>query len=263
MTTKLVWRSNQYGSSGLGASVATLASDDSALVLSVDVLRPQLGAGDIRFRGAPLSGWRLLAALRSESDWCLPLADSYVRGADLIATYEPQGGQQVCPQIYWRFLSRSGPSRPRQGLELIVSVQTDLLHSEPGMAIASDLSDGEIWRLERDHESGFALVDSTLEAMDCTQADCLSVFVIRPFGNGFSYVQMVHPSDVHHTTISSERHAAPHGVRIVHDLFPDPLEKGVIRRGRVRGWFVDRDDDLRAAVECYRHWLDEPPPLTT
>jgi hypothetical protein len=263
MTTKPVWQIDRHGHAAPASTVANLTSDSSQLALSVDVLHPQLGAHNLRVRGIALSGWRLLAALRTESEWGLPLADSYVRGTDLIAAYEPQGGQQVRPQIYWRFISSPSSTAPRCGLELIVSVQTSLLHSEPRMIVESDLSDAEIWRMEREEENGFTSLDATAEIVDCTQADCLSVFVFRPLARDFSYVQMVHPSDFHRTTLSFERQEKRGRIRIVHDLFPDPLEKGVIRRGRVRGWFVDRADDLRAAVECYRQWLDEPPPLTT
>jgi hypothetical protein len=131
------------------------------------------------------------------------------------------------------------------------------------MAIASDLWATEVWRMERDNDDGFALLDSTSEEMDCTRADCLSVFVFRPPRDDFSYIQMVHPTDFHRTTVSIEQREKQNQVCVVHELFPDPLEKGVIRRGRVRGWFVDRADDLRAAAECYRQWIDEPPPLTT
>src|SRR5262245_9774468 len=36
---------------------------------------------------------------RSES---LDLADAYVRGSDLVASYSESGGQRIAPEIYWR-----------------------------------------------------------------------------------------------------------------------------------------------------------------
>ncbi|MDZ4820284.1 MAG: hypothetical protein SGJ20_15060, partial [Planctomycetota bacterium] len=46
-------------------------------------------------------------------------------------------------------------------------------------------------------------------------------------------------------------------------LFPDRLEKGVIRRGRICGWFMPVENDLATAAQLAREFVAEPPPLTT
>jgi hypothetical protein len=63
--------------------------------------------------------------------------------------------------------------------------------------------------------------------------------------------------------VSPAPESGARSLRLVHHLFPESLEKGVIRRGRVRGWFLPREGDADAAAERYRQWLAEPPPLTT
>jgi hypothetical protein len=45
-------------------------------------------------------------------------------------------------------------------------------------------------------------------------------------------------------------------------LFPEHLEKGVIRRGRICGWFMSVENDLETAVQLAREFVNEPPPLT-
>jgi hypothetical protein len=52
-------------------------------------------------------------------------------------------------------------------------------------------------------------------------------------------------------------------VRLVRTrLVADRLEKGVIRRARICGWFLPSENDLAAAVELAKQFVDEPLPLT-
>jgi hypothetical protein len=46
-------------------------------------------------------------------------------------------------------------------------------------------------------------------------------------------------------------------------LFPERLEKGVIRLARICGWFMPAENDLATAVELAKRFVAEPPPLTT
>ena len=52
-------------------------------------------------------------------------------------------------------------------------------------------------------------------------------------------------------------------MRITSKLFPERLEKGVIRRGRICAWFLPREADLAIAAELFRRFVSQPPPLTT
>jgi hypothetical protein len=49
---------------------------------------------------------------------------------------------------------------------------------------------------------------------------------------------------------------------VIAKLFPEHLEKGVIRRGRVCGWFMPAENDLETAVALARQFVAEPLPLT-
>ena len=66
-------------------------------------------------------------------------------------------------------------------------------------------------------------------------------------------VQIVHPSDFGNTAID--------GSSLRCDLFPEPLEKGVLRRGRIRCYFGAITDPV--IEQLYSEFLDAPLPLTT
>ena len=74
-----------------------------------------------------------------------------------------------------------------------------------------------------------------------------------------SYAHMVHPSDF----VSMRLKVALYAGVAESQLFPEHLEKGVIRRGRICGWFMPLENDLQTAVELARQFVNEPLPLTT
>jgi hypothetical protein len=45
-------------------------------------------------------------------------------------------------------------------------------------------------------------------------------------------------------------------------LFGEQLEKGVIRRARIAGWFLPRENDLTIALRLWGEFCNSPPPLT-
>jgi len=177
----------------------------------------------------------------------LNLVESYVRGQDCIANYAPIPPDQVQPQIYWR--GSFDPAKNATGLEMIVSMQTSLLDSDPLVAIVSELPAGEelSWcdrewqpigggqaRLERDKgHSG--------------------LFLLRPENADWSYAEAVFPSDFVQTDRLLSRS---------HPLFAERLEKGVIRRGRVAGWLLPRERDQELALALWNTFCQSPPPLT-
>jgi hypothetical protein len=120
-------------------------------------------------------------------------------------------------------------------------------------------------------------------------ADGIGCFVWRPPGADHSYVEMVHPVDFLHSRLACEsawepmsdngvnsataaeppRHTtaeetiSPDAVILGHRLFDESLEKGVIRRTRVAGAFVDRQNDLTRAARLYSHFAQAEPVLTS
>jgi hypothetical protein len=213
----------------LDEALATL--DSPQLPGEVDVLFPWHG-----FRwhcGAAGAKIALLKVFTRASAGPTPetLVDCYQRGIDLVATYAQTPERNVRPQVYWRYLEPNG-------LELVLSSQTSLLDSQPLTSLESNLPTGE----------ALGFVDGRWRTM--TNSDWQTddraprAALIRPQALAEqSYLELVHPTDFAGVQIAS----ADGLVTLRWRLFPEPLEKGVIRRGRVRGYVLPRKDDEAAA----------------
>src|SRR5688572_27485433 len=76
-----------------------------ALSARVDAFHPELGLQNLQLNGRNAAA-RLLSIHRDEEDaaectWPLSLAEAYVRGNDLVASYQPSDDWPYAPQIYW------------------------------------------------------------------------------------------------------------------------------------------------------------------
>jgi hypothetical protein len=188
----------------------------------------------------------------------LLFAETYVRGHDFVATFAESGPHRVAPQTYWRasFVKKFATAK----LELVLSVKTDLLDSEPTSFIESTLNtEASLLHSGSLDVPRFAAIETRSRAFDAsTSAEHL--FVVRCRSLGFSYAEMVHPTDF----VSAEIHVhAQTSVSLSTRLFPEHLEKGVIRRGRICSWFMPIENDLETAVALARQFVEEPLPLTT
>jgi hypothetical protein len=223
---------------------------------------------DDQFDAWDLSALQALAYMapnfRSES---LQLADAYVRGNDLVASYSESGGQRIAPEIYWRATHLEEFATAK--IELIVSIRTGLLDSEPASRVHSSINaEGQLLHAASLDPTQFEVIKPATgehnyplpptKVIDAAQSsEHLFLFRLPQFA--LSYAAMVHPSDF----VSAEAHVdttPPHSFTAT--IFPEHLEKGVIRRGRVCGWFMPLKNDLHTAVTLARQFVDEPLPLT-
>lgn len=166
------------------------------------------------------------------------LVDLYQRGVDLVATYAQSPERNFRPQIYWRYVAETVLGHEVAGLELIVSAQTSLLDSQPQTIVESSLPVGE-WQIL-----------STTPAM---------LVLWRPRAWSVSYCQMISAEDLAEST----EVAAALLPTLRWQLFHERLEKGVIRRGRVRGLIVPRERDAEVATACCAAFLHSPLVLST
>ncbi len=225
----------------LAAKKATLRTD--RLALSLDVDQPQQGCGHVELDGDPIAHMRLFQLRFAVGNEVPPLVDYYVRGADLVATYTQTPAHSVRPQIYWRDLSAGD----YPGLEIIASMQTSLLDSAPNFETESAVDNAEVLGLQDDHFVAYP------------DAPCWAALV-RPREAAFSYLEMVHPSDF----VASQVRRSDAGTQFGFQLFSNErLEKGVIRRGRLRGLFLERECDIEAALASVHEFNAAKLPLTT
>jgi hypothetical protein len=195
-----------------------------------------------------------VVVLKSAASSELQLADFYVRGADLVADFFSAGPERIAPQIYWRADIEGTTSAVR--VELILSVRTELLDSGPVWSVDSCVPGAEL--LHASDLTPAAFNEATVQGSIVNALDSKEhLFVFRQPEQKFSYAEMVHPSDFVSAEVSRTKPAT-----IKSTLFPERLEKGVIRRGRVCGWFLPSEDDLAMAVQFAKRFVDEPLPLT-
>ena len=211
----------------------------------IDLARPDLGLAGIQWAGKSLANWSLW---QIEWDTKGPPSDAYVRENDLVATYERTSEQPLRLQIYWRALSNeqappntaqphASTARPHAtGVEMIVSVQTELLDLDPRMRLTSRVANAEC--------------HATPNCVLC-----------RPREGKTTFAHLVHPGDLSQVRLSSD---AKENVTLIQTtLFARQLEKGVILRSRLRAYFMERANDEAVVRQLAELFAATEPPLTT
>jgi hypothetical protein len=229
-----------------------------ALAGQVDVRHPFAGLS-ATFGAAKLRLFRVelpppTHQARDESPEC------YVRGQDLVGTYLQDDERKIRGQVYWRALEWGPDQAP--GLDLIVSVQTSFLDSDPTLNLRSSLPALEVVAIKNLEQA--TTEDITPRGSDhhivTLRGKIPACWLFRLKDEGVTYVEMVHPADF----VSSRfQGIAPAEVEHSTQLFRGPLEKGVILRSRLRGVVLPRSDDVAAAIACYAEFAASEPPLTT
>ena len=248
-----VWRSGNFSATvdlsqpGLGLQAIQIG-DDSVLMLrplQLTVGRSDKGQSD---RGGKPASERAM------------LREAYVRHNDLVAAFTESTAHQFAPQVYWRMMNSASGGRIAS-LEVMVSVQTTALETTTAMQVATDIGPGEIVRCEPDQDgriSNALVLDTSVPYESSTPA----VVLFRPAGVGWSYAEMVYATDFrnfHLAPLDNE----PDWNRVTWALFTEHLEKGVIRRGRMRAVWLPRENDQELLQAEYFDFINGPLPLTT
>lgn len=199
----------------------------------LDLARPDLGLRIKHWRHVALGNLAPLGFVFPEVETGAVVFDSYQRGLDLIATYAETPSRPFRVQAYWRCVpDPPGDDADAIAIELQLSVQTPLLDCFPIV-----------------HTRTMFAAATSLERLQMTSsppltAETLSIESVTSGGEAFSaqvsdaprlvqYIEMLHLADFQSNRIESDEH----GWRLEHDLLEPGLEKGVIRRVRVRGVF--------------------------
>lgn len=188
----------------------------------------------------------------------IEVAESYVRGSDFVARYAKSADYPVAPQFYWR--AGFHESLAAVQIEMWLSVQTDLLDSNPEVSLSSFALESRLFLANSLNADSFrewpdAGATSALDSSATKQV----LFVFRNEWLGLSYAQLVHPSDFVAARVLAQD-SRPWLVETT--LFPEHLEKGVIRRARIGGWFLPVENDLAAAAQLARQFVAAELPLT-
>jgi hypothetical protein len=232
-----------------------------ALAACVDAAHPEFGLRDVKLSERRVTA-HLLQVQREANDaydWPLPLAETYVRGADLVSSYQPSEDWPYSPQIYWR----AGALDFRDGLlgsmSLLLSVQTHLLNTHPKIVVSSHLASQEVVLVTADRGQ---CVKAESIARDCTIQPSIGVCCLmrRLTDLPISYVEFMPASDFQSLRVRND----DEGNNCAQwQLFAEFLEKGVIRRARLHSAFLRRENDLSLAAACCDAIERDSLPLTT
>jgi hypothetical protein len=256
---------NEPGRWQLDGPVARVC--DGALAAQVDLRQPQLGLTNISVAAVRLPISSVLG-VEFEHAALSPL-DAYVRGGDLVARYAHTSRRSLTIELYWRAGGHSSSAAKTEraafdrglAVDLQVSVQTDQLDIDPALSSFACVAADEILHLppavdpraggnpEHDGQHVVAFGANVASALVCRLTDCV-----------YSYVEMVHPSDAcgGAFAVEPERQFA-----IRQYLFRERLEKGVVRRARIRGLWVPRERDVALATSAFARFSAEEADLTT
>jgi hypothetical protein len=203
------------------------------------------------------SGWDVLA-VRPLPGHAMLAEEIYVRERDLIARFGQSESDEYAFQLDWQLLSVDPPFLA--GVELWLSIQTSLLDARPALEVICRSPDALAWH---SYQHDQLLTDAQMVSID----DNPSVDVRHPERGPAALVcqaasaaglWLIEPSDQCHVAIVS----ADGDVAMRLRLFGHFMEKGVIRRARMRFLVANGELSIDKLSEAYRRFANSPLPLT-
>jgi len=212
----------------------------------------------LEFSGQSLPG-NLLGLIQDEARARLPeseIQDRFARGGDLVVSFGQTVDRPFDVQVYWRI-----DEEFEHGLKLdaIISLQTSLLESFPHIATLTQLPVSEAWHLAMGTEPSRTVTAEQSELPFTVSSDRPESLLLRAPDRPWSYFEMTHPTDLGICQLQIDEHNLATVRRV---LGGDFQEKGVIRRLRVRGCLLPRENDLDIAQQLMTEFAGAEPPLT-
>lgn len=186
---------------------------------------------------------------------------AYSRGNDLVATY-PTTPERISMQVYWRIVSSSAGCSA-EGIEIVPSLQTDRLDATMRLTVSSRLNAGDLFVGSDSQAPRFQSLtpDSTSAASFTSNPQ---IFLFRRRDSATSYVELIYPSDDIASSWgwSGKPTGSASQATIEHRIEWPFLEKGVIRRCRLRSLTVPRVNDELCAWQAWQLFQASELPLT-
>lgn len=178
-------------------------------------------------------------------------AEHYIRGADLVQRYQEET-QKLSTEIYARV------DETNASCELVLSRQTELLETHPEANLLIDFPTAySVALLEAEGPWGPpGLGPEDRSDRRPSQPAALAVRVT----DGSCFGVFVYPGDF--SQFRAARKGFEH-VTLEIGIFPEPLEKGVIRRSRIQIAAIGPDEDKAKLAEAYERFVESAIPLTT
>lgn len=187
------------------------------------------------------------------------MAESYVRGEDLVATYEPKTDWPYSTQIYWSAIS-AAIDAVSSSLAIHVSLQTHLLDTWPKLVVHSQLhvEDALLIMCVPGRQAQVEQLRPGGKTYQPESGAC--GVLLRLAGSRLSYTEVMPAGDFREIAVKFENERT---CDVRWELFAEFLEKGVIRRARLQSAFVPRDNDTACVAALCQEIERRPLPLTT
>lgn len=225
----------------------------------LELTRPDRGLRDLIYRDQRPSGEFLQLAFSwiEPTTPALEIADAYVRDEDLVVSYRPNSAG-IHAQLYWRPLMVAD-ERGGLCLELWISVQTDFLDSDPRVATTSLIPHATAWRMTSATTRLFAPCEVPSSGpIAFSRQTGPGVLLVRAAQEPWCYAEMVHPLDFGDARLEPTSDSCRWGFL----LLSDRLEKGVLRRARLRFLWAPRAEGEALTRLCYEDFVHSRLPLT-
>jgi len=222
----------------------------------LDLGRLDRGIQSLRLGAVTCSGLRpFQLRLASADPTAPPPRDHYVRGRDLIASYQ-SAVDQTLPTICWRAADTAEPT-----LDLAISMQTEAIQCSAGCVSTTLVEADQVWRLaDVGHGQFEQILPTGDQQLRLEPARGAGLLLFRLPGVSISYAEMIAPADFCGSRLLFVDDGR--NVELTTELFPEPLEKGVIRRVQLRGLILPQQSDQRLALSAYRQFVQADPVLT-
>lgn len=226
---------------------------------TVDLLRPSRGLEKLSYANQSLAGFVLAVSPAGEEAIASDeISDAFVRGNDLVVTYAETEQRPFTLQVYWRV-------RPDDSgvvvLDAILSLQTRLLESFPQVQVATEMPAVTASLLPTDSDADQTqanLLDLDGGELHELPTDESNGLLLRSNSGTWSFAEATHPQDRGVSQVDASQPA----IRLTHQLGGRFMEKGVIRRLRVRSVFMPSEHDVEVASHYLNSLKTEQPPLT-
>ena len=232
---------------------STTAHLESAnLTAKIDLAFPNRGLSHVNLNSIELPLAQTLALQISETPTDEPEKHltAYTRERDLIATYGKQANRANQAEIKWRYMTSANDTESRVGIEVVATLQTDKLYQPAKLSSQTALTADNI---------STCSTDGTWLASPANAATTNTIAVLCHFSNGASYLEIAHPMDAQGFALDCNGQST----RWEFLLLEQELEKGVIRRARIQGWWCREHLTQNDASELITIYANSPLPLTT
>ena len=250
MTLNSVWKTSENS-----ATAAWELGDVDELPVRLTVATDTPLAGGTLQVGADAVS---LLALEKKGEGDSPL-DTYVRGNDLVARFNSQG-HPFDREIYWRVINcdaveeSESEDQSMVGVELIYSLQTDSLDSNPAPKVSS-LVPMKSFKV-------YSVMGASTDPIRSWKASddlASSQLLVATLAGGAKLAIGAFPSDLARLEVENPKSPCP----VVFHLNSDFLEKGVIRRTRMFVCCGGPSVDEARLIEQATAFLNSEIPLTT